>query len=215
MTSDWSPGDDFPAVADAVTTVTLTSAGATSTVTGALPRRVTVREARASGGHYTREDVKWNLPQSQAPAPPEVGALLLDDQQRAWRVLRVDHDTLASRWRCWCRRLLLAEGLTQRVHIRRAAWSRDAHGAAVATWSVWKSNLAAHIQPMAGALQVEHERLGLRAMRRVFLAAALEAISDLRVAQPATGAEYAVVGFRWPERLDELFALDVTEISSP
>src|SRR5262245_51213861 len=108
MTLAWDPQADFLEAADALEAVTLTTvSGATIAVSSALRLRVSEREAAASGGRFTRRDVRWHLPASQVAAAPQVGATITDGDGRTWTIQQVDHDTRSSRWRCWCRLLQL------------------------------------------------------------------------------------------------------------
>src|SRR5437016_14482984 len=120
MTLQWDPRGDFLDAADGLEAVTYAALnGATTSVSGALRRRITEQEAAASGGRYTRRDVRWHLPAAQLASPPQVGATIADSQGQTWTILQVDHDPRSSRWRCWCRLLGLAV-LSHRVDIQPA-----------------------------------------------------------------------------------------------
>ena len=59
MTATFDPGSDFEDVVDHFETVTLRRPDTPDTsITHALRRAVTVREAQASGGTYTTSDVR-------------------------------------------------------------------------------------------------------------------------------------------------------------
>lgn len=212
MTISWNPSSDFTDVADALESVTLNAiSGSQTAVSGALRLRIREQEAAASGGRYTRRDVKWHLPVSDVASPPEVGATIQDDQSQTWTILRVDHDTRSSRWRCWCRKLAIATTLSDRINVQQAAWTKDAHGALSATWSNWKTNLAARIQPLDAEAGVEHDQRILRTSHRVFLASPADISEKHRLFHPATGDTFHVLGFQSPSRIDELFIVNVAK----
>src|SRR5262245_4659255 len=159
MTLSWNPQADFLEAADGLEAVTIAAArGATTAVSGALRLRITEQEVAASGGRYTRRDVRWHLPAAQLASAPRIGATITDSQGQTWTVHQVDHDTRSSRWRCWCRSLPLASDLPDRVHIQQASWSKDDHGALVPTWSNWKTDLPARVQPIEAVIVAAHSQ---------------------------------------------------------
>ena len=209
MTISWNPSGDFADVADALEAVTFTAASGVQTAVGAALRlRITEQEAAASGGRYTRRDVKWHLPASQLAAAPSDGATITDAQAQIWTILQVDHDTRSSRYRCWCRTMALAATLTDRIHIQQASCSKDAHGALAATWSNWKMNLLARVQPAGGAMTVEHDRRLLRASYRVYLAEAVAVTEKHRIYDLATSDTFHIRGYESAAELDALFMID-------
>jgi head-tail adaptor len=212
MTISWNPSGDFADVADALEAVTFTAAGGAQTaVGGALRLRITEQEAAASGGRFTRRDVKWHLPASQLTAPPTVGATITDGHSQIWTILQVDHDTRSSRYRCWCRTTTLAAALTDRIHIQQAAWSKDAHGALAATWSNWKTNLLARIQPITGMMAVEHDQRFLRTNFRIYLAEAVAVTEKHRIYDVATNDTFHIRGYQSTAELDTLFVIDAVK----
>jgi head-tail adaptor len=224
MTLTWDPGSDFRETADALEAVTLTSlSGSQTAISQALRMRISEQEAVASGGVYTRRDVKWHLPASALVSPPQLGATITDGQGQAWTIFEVDHDTRSSRYACWCKTvkpaaatlspaaLALLASLTERIHIQQAAWSKDTHGALVASWSNWRTNLAARIQPVAGVAVVEHEQSLIRVTHRVFLAEPVNITEKHRIFYPATGELFHVRGYESASRPDALFAIEAVK----
>lgn len=130
----FTPGDDFVAVTDGMSSVTLTqSQGSLSVeVMHALHRAMETKEAKQSGGRYTVNDVVWHLPASELPEPPRLGDLLVDAQGQRWTILQVQAATQGSRWRCVARNLTIVEGLDQTVGIEQAIHDRWAETAALA-----------------------------------------------------------------------------------
>jgi hypothetical protein len=211
MTLSWDPQADFLEAADGLEAVTLTSiSGATTAVGGALRLRITEQEAAASGGQYTRRDVRWHLPAAQVATAPQVGATITDGAGQVWTIRQVDHDTRSSRWRCWCRVLQLAavsSVFSDRVHIQQAAWSKDDHGGLVATWSNWKTDLPARVQLLKATIATAHEQRYISATHVVYVSQSLELNQSHRLLHPATGLELHVIGYEMPEQAHGLFAI--------
>jgi hypothetical protein len=208
MTLSWNPQADFLEAVDGLEAVTLNSAsGATTAVTGALRLRITEQEAAASGGRYTRRDVRWHLPAAQVTIAPQIGATITDGQGQAWTIRQVDHDTRSSRWRCWCRLMQLATVLEDRVHVQQASWSKDDHGGLVPTWSNWKTDLPARVQPAEATVAAAHEQRYLRATHLVYLSQSLDLNQNHRLLHPATGAALHVIGYETPDQIGGLFTI--------
>ena len=220
MSIAWNPATDFAAFADAVEAVTLTASGGSQTaVTAALRLRITDKEAAASGGQYTQRDVKWHLGADEVAAPPAIGATIIDGDGREWTILRVDHDTRSSRWRCWCRILSLAGGgvgaasddpsavLASRVNIQRSTWTKDDHGAAKASWSDWRVNLPTSIQPQETVVVIEHARRTVHRTHRFSFAESIAVDHTHRIVRPSTGETFAIRSIESPKRIDALFAI--------
>jgi len=208
MTLSWNPRDDFLDAADSLEAVTLTSTSGTNTpVSGALRMRISEQEVAESNGRYTRRDVRWHLPAVQVAAPPQIGATITDGQGQKWTILEVDHDTRSSRWRCWCRLVRLTTTLSDRVNIQQASWTKDDHGGLVATWSNWKTDLAARVQALQAAVAAEHEQRFVRVTHVVYLAQPLELTQNHRLYHPDTATALHILGYEMPGRLDELFSV--------
>jgi hypothetical protein len=208
MTISWDPQADFLDAADGLEAVTFaTSGGATTAVTGALRMRITEREAAASGRRYTQRDVRWHLPAEQVASPPQVGATITDNQGTTWTILQVDHDTRASRWRCWCRLVPISSVLSDRIHIQQASWMKDDHGALLAAWGTWKIDLPARVRRIEAAMRVEHNQRVTRATHLVYLNESLELFQHHRLFHPATGSILHIVGYEMSEQIDALFLI--------
>lgn len=200
---------------DGTEAVTLTKPGTTSTtsVSAALRRRVTTREAAASNGHYTTADVAWHLPQSLVTTQPALGDKVLDSSSVYWTILSVSRDTLGTRWRCISRDLAVANRLDTFVTIEYSTIAKGVGGAVERDWSDWRSGVRARIQPQAVTQDVENRTRVGRATHVVFCdldAGELSAAVRFRVRDEA-GATYTVLAVRAPERIDELTQLDVVE----
>jgi head-tail adaptor len=208
MTLSWDPQDDFLESADGLEAVTLASVGgATTAVSSALRLRITEQEAAASGGRYTRRDVRWHLPAVQVATAPQVGATISDGQGQTWTIRQVDHDTRSSRWRCWCRLVQLSAVLDDRIHVQQASWSKDDHGGLVPTWSNWKTDLPARVQPVEAAIAAAHEQRYVRATHVVYLTESLELNQNHRLLHPATGTALHMILYETPEQTGGLFTI--------
>jgi SPP1 family predicted phage head-tail adaptor len=120
-------------------------------------------------------------------------------------VLEVQPAAFAKRWTCHARNLAIAGGLDERITLQRATWTKDRHGAAVATWSDYRIGLRARLQPLEGAMGLEHERPATRVRYRVYLAEPVTVDEDHRIIR--NGTVYTIVGYERPERIDELFVI--------
>ena len=208
MTLSWNPQADFLETADGLEAVTFTSvSGAATAVSGALRLRITEQEAAASGGRYTRRDVRWHLPAAQVASAPQIGATITDGQGQTWTIRQVDHLARSSRWRCWCRLLQLSVVLGDRVHIQQASWSKDDHGALVPTWSNWKTDLPARVQPIETTITAAHAQRYARATHLVYLSQSLELNQNHRLLHPATSTVLHVISYETPQQTDALFTL--------
>ncbi len=179
-------------------------------VAGALRRRIETHEAEVSGGRYFASDVDWHLPAAELGAQPAIGSLVTDSSGIEYRVLRVERATLASRWVCRSRSLAITGDLDRLITLERATWTKDSSGAAVATWSVVRSDLAARIQPQAGTIGVEQDRRLTRVTHRVYLAEDVAIDHNDRVV--AGEVIYRVLGFEQTARIDVLCCLLVERV---
>lgn len=173
----------------------------------ALGRRVSVREAEASGGRYTAGDRRWHLPAAaleQAPAP---GSLIEDAAGGQWVVLAVEQATWGSRYVCHGRRLALAGRLEERVTIERAEWTKDAAGVPLAVWRVQRSGVPAAIQPLDRRRGTD--AAAPPAATHVVWIAGAAVDEQCRVVHQ--GVAYRVLGVKQAERIDKLVALEVEQ----
>jgi head-tail adaptor len=176
--------------------------GAAVAVAGAVRRGLARREREASQGKYLAADCRWHLPADQVPAPPAPGTRIADSAGETWTVLEVQPAALGSRWVCHARNLAIAGGLTQRITLQRAAWTKDAHGAAVAAWSDHLVGLRARLQPEGATIGEAADRPATRGRCRIYLAEPVAVDEGFRVLH---GDDvYTIVAYERPERIDEL-----------
>jgi len=210
MTLDFDPSDDLAGVTDGLTSVTVTRPGSSdsSEVTHALRRAIRTRELEESNGRYTAGDVAWHLPASELAAPPRPGDVIVDADGRRFTLLDVQQTVLGSRWRCVARNLAVVHGLDTYVDVERATATKGTAGAERATWHIWRSGLAARIQPAESAVTNRHDRRTTNARFKVFLAQDLDLDHTHRIKGP-DGTIYRILACRKAERIDSLAEIDV------
>jgi head-tail adaptor len=182
-------------------------------VAGALRRSVTTREAEASDGTYTASDLKWHLPVAQLESAPPLGSVITAADGEPWTVLEVAAQTLGERWLCWTRNLVIAGGLNQTITIQQATWTKTASGAPQATWTDYRTDLPARVQPISSRIEVQHDQRLARVTHQVFLAEQVLVDQNFRVLHD--GAVYNLLGYREPDRIDRLIVLDVELVPWP
>lgn len=205
MTSSLDLSNDF-AVFDGAQNVVIRGPRTSSGVapaeqpTAALRRAVTVREIEASHGKYAAGDVRWHFPAAAITAAPALGSMIVDTDGRAWTILETSHETLGSRWRCTARSWEIAAGLSDRVTILRARWTKSASGVPTAEWLEVRRGAVARIQPLEQRVVDAAESMRLRGTHRCFLAEPIEVDAALRVR--CGDMLYDVRGVDDAERLD-------------
>lgn len=214
MTVELDIADDFRSF-DALEGIVLRSRDGhhETAIPQALRRAVTRREAAPSAGIYTQADTRWHFESAAVESAPEVGGSIVDTTGRVWRVLAVSHETLSRRWTCWSRELALAGGLTEVITIQEATWTKGESGALTPTWSDWRVQLRAHVQPATSALATEHRLRELPRRYRVYLAEEVAVNANHRIVHGA--AIYHVLGFERPARIDELFVIHAEQTPWP
>ena len=120
--------DDFTSITDGLSSVTV---GGLS-VTNALRRQISIKEAESSGGKYLASDVTFHFPLTEHATQPDLGAIIADSDGN-WRIVSAAKQTLNTRWRCVCR--LLAIDPTSIVTIQLATYSKGTGGAMEPTWA--------------------------------------------------------------------------------
>lgn len=211
----FDPSNDFPTVADGLSTVTLTRPGTDLSIeiSRALRRAVLRRDTLDTDGRYTASDFVWHLPAGDLPEPPQAGDVLIDENGDRWTVLGARPASFGTRWHCVCRNLIAAHGLNDTVDLEKAEIAKTDAGAEQVTWQPWLSDLAARIQPADMSLEPEDERTANVALFRVYLAEDVEIDSLCRV-KASDGALYRILGSRRRQRVDELMYLEVRRAMS-
>lgn len=206
MTITFNPSTDL-ATFDGAEPVMLTQPGEPQSlvVVNALRRKLAHQEAEPSSGRYTSADATWHVSAAQLFERPEIGAVLTDSDGQRHTVLEVALETRGTRWRLRTRNLAIAGGLDRLVTFERATWTKDACGAPVAVWSLVRAGVAARIQPQQATVENEHDRRLTRVTHKIFLAEPMDVDDNFRVVHG--GEVFRVVGYEWPERIDQLMVV--------
>ncbi len=206
------PTSDFAAVCDGLEAVTLCRRGSIpggpgTVIPHALRRQVTTREAAASNGKYTANDVTWHLPAAELHDAPRLGDVVLSGEGCQWTVLDVQRTTLGSRWRCTARNATVVYGLDDCITIVKAIYRKGAGGAAEPTWLPWKTGVRARIQPAEMRVGSQHEAREATTRCQIFVAEELVLDQTHRI-QAADGTLYKVLGTSRAQRIGELLTID-------
>lgn len=205
MSPTFDPSGDFADVVDGLEPVTVVRRGTSiaTAVPHAWRHAASSKEAAPSNGQYVRSDLHWWLPQAECAAAPRLGDEILDASDERWTVLAIAGPGPSGRWRCDCRNLVIAHRLDQAVIIEEVAYSKGEGGAAVATWTTWRSGVRARIQP--AEVQVEDVLRMPQAVKKylIFIADELPLTSAHRI-KAADGALYRVTGWTAAQRIGEL-----------
>jgi hypothetical protein len=207
------PTGDLADVVDGLEPVTVVcrGGGSATTVAHALRLLATTKEAAPSDAQYARSDLRWWLPLAECAAAPRLGDEILDAAGGRWTVLEVNGPGPTGRWQCACRNLAIAHGLDNFVTIEQAVYSKGSGGAALATWSTWRSGVPARIQPADA--HVEAVLQANQAVKKylIFIAEELALASSHRIKAP-DGALYRVTGWNRAERIGELQTIEAERI---
>jgi hypothetical protein len=209
--------DDFLEVVDNLELVTLKRPGSSTVliIPEALRRALSTREAQASAGKYTQDDVVWHLPAeyptdeldppTMQTVTPYVGDLIRPDGTgQIFTILEKHLETFASRWRCVTRDLIVANELTQTVTILRRKTTRGAGAAADYTdREEVKTGFKARIQIDNTTRQVVHGRQTAITSARMFMSEAFP-IDNSFVVLESNGTEWEVVSYFGPEEIGQL-----------
>jgi hypothetical protein len=193
------------AVAGTYTDHSLTATG------GAAKRRATgLAEPSPSYGVARASRLVWLLPDEVLPdsVTPVPGDIVQDDDEVDWTVLSVDKNKWGQTWRAQTISLAIANSLSVTGTLSRPSTAQDTAGRqSLASYSL-VGNSACRVQPEDS--QADPALLDRRTMPRrytAFLATPLAARAKDRFVVGAV--TYTVTGLRFPERLDELFRLDL------
>lgn len=179
----------------------------TDAVANALRRQVTSKEAAASNGVYTTSDLAWSLPVSQAAYTPKPGDKITDAAAVVWTVLQVDKATLGTRWRCLSRDMVLANDLRDAVVIFAPDNSQDNAKSRTTTFVQLTAELAARVQPVAGAPVVDLGKRMTVTSWNVWLAEDVENVTHECQVRDQDGNVYQITGWQNKARIDDLMLI--------
>ena len=204
------PSDDFAAVIDGLTPVTVLRPGtaARTEVAHALRQAVRTRQSEQTPQAHEAADVVWHLPAAELPEAPRPGDVILDAGGVRWTILDVRQTMLGARWRCVARDLALHHGLDAYVDVEKVTYDKGSGGADEPSWQVWKTGLRAKIQAESAAVGQKQERQLTAARFTVFLADDLVLDHTHRI-KAADGTIYTITGCRKAGRIDALMEVEV------
>lgn len=206
----FDPVGDFATVCDGLQAVTFASRvdEVGQSLDGALRRAVSTREAIASNGLYTTQDVRWHLPVEDVDGDPQPGDLVTEDDGTEWTILSVVRSTLGDRWACVCRNLVISERLDTLVTVQVATVTKGATGAHSESWANLQAGVRCRIQRLRAS---DASSLGTRQLERAFTAYMREPLVLDRKHRlvDSEGVIYRVTGYRNPERIDQLLEVDL------
>jgi hypothetical protein len=222
MTTNFTPEDDFAAVADGLEPVTLlrreSPGGPGETLAHALRRAIDIaevvgenRKTVESDGRYTAADVSWSLPAEELADAPRLGDIILDADGRRWTILEVRAVALGTRWRCRTRELSIANGLEDLVDILQAEYTTSESGAVETTWSVLHQNIRARIQPLETKILSQNTLPSSVHRCRVILEESFDLDHTHRLRGP-DGTVYRLVAVGGFPKLGELQTIDVEKL---
>jgi len=171
MALTFDPTADFADVVDGLEAVTVNRRGSSNdtAVASALQRAINTHEINPTDGKVMAGDVRWHLPIEECETAPRMGDAIVDANSDRWTVLAVHEETLSARWKCICRNLRVAFGLDDTVAIEEASYAKGTAGAAEATWSTWKTGIAARVQPALAEPATEQQQRRTRRQYTIHL----------------------------------------------
>lgn len=184
---------------------------ALSATGGAVKRRApTWREQAASAGAYTAKNLVWLVPQQNLPAgvAPKAGDVIRDADDIDHTVLEVQLGKFGQTHRCVTIALAVVYALGELGTLTRPVPGRDGAGRPLpARYDTVASDVRCRVQPEDGTAGDVDERrvIPLRYTAYLETPVAVRARDRFTVAN----VTYTVLGFRTPERLDELMRLDL------
>lgn len=205
MTIEINATDDFELLVDGLTNVELHRRESNESVSIAAARRVeaTVREAVPSGGHARQADAVWHLRMPAGEGPPQLGDVVIDEDDGRWTILETQDLALLGRWRCATRELSVAYGCLDRVDVLRAVWDDLGSGPEIVDWVYALTALPVRIQPVEMALDETVDPPATESRFQIILSESIELEPDDRFVGE-DGAIYLLETYERAERIDAL-----------
>jgi hypothetical protein len=119
------------------------------TVAAGIRYPMTLREAAASNGVYTANDVVWTLGEAQVIAAgftPKPRDIILDDAGQSWTVLDTVHALLGRFWKFTTRNLAIVNSLKDTVNVQHPTITQTAAGGRSVSWATVASSVACRVQ---------------------------------------------------------------------
>lgn len=205
--------NDLVDVVDNLETVVLKRPGSTTvqTVPLALRSALDTREAAASNGKYTQDDVVWHIPvtvtinEVDSTVTPYVGGQVVTGLlDQYFTILSVTKATIKTRWRCVTRDLAIAAGTNQEVTILRKLTTRGTGGAAEYTETEEvKTGFKARIQTESVTPEVIDGRQSATVRANMYMAEAFD-LDSRYIVRESDGKEWDVESYLAPEEIGQL-----------
>lgn len=179
-------------------------------------RAVNWKEAAASAGAYTSADQVVLVPDPVLPlgVKPKAGDKIVRTAQGdapAFTVLEVTVGKFGLTHRCVCRNLVLVGGLSGTGTLSRPTAAKDAAGRpALSAYTVVAEDVPCRVQPEDAAAADVFDRVTAPRRFTAYLAETLPARA--KDVFTSDGLRYTVLSSRNPQRLGDLFALDLERI---
>lgn len=182
---------------------------ALSATGGAAKRRApTWKEQAASAGAYSAKNLVWLLPTANLPSgvTPKAGDVIRDADGVDHTVLEVLVGKFGQTHRCVTIALAVVYELSALGTLERPISGRDGAGRPLAAgYDTVAADVRCRVQPEDGAAGDVDERRVIALRYTAVLATGVAVRAKDRFT--ADGVAYTVLGFRNPERLDELLQL--------
>jgi len=206
----FDPSDDFVDVADGLESITLNRRGSDAeSITNALRREVTTREAAASNGKLTTADTRWHFPVSAVDSIPALGDVVEDASGNQFTVMDVQEATLGKRYKCATRNVAVVYGLDSVVTIEKATYSKGTQGAMERTWTTWKK-VKARIQPSTAQAETSAGMKRTEKRYQVLLATTCDVDNSHRI-KAADGTLYKFAGATQADQIGQPQIIEVTK----
>ncbi len=129
--------DDFSLLVDQLESITLQRRDSTNetAVEKAWRHLPKTRETTPSGGGALQADAVWHLQLSAGETIPQLGDVVVDQQDNRWTILETQELAKLGRWKCTTRELRLVYGCRDLVDIDRPVWGDNGSGPEIVDWA--------------------------------------------------------------------------------
>lgn len=184
-------------------------------VASALRHQLTIKEAAASFGKYTTNDVTWNLPVAELKYRPTVGDKLVEEEDGCritWTILQVDKATLRTRWRLTCRDLVLHHQLRDALTLLKPTNVTAADGGREPSFAPSQIAVPARFQLVRGEAVDRHGKRAHREEFRVYCGERVYATPQDRITDQR-GYIYEFVSDEGMDLIDTLQTITAQRVS--
>ncbi len=128
--------DDFAEFADNLESIVLRRRDSTNElqVETTFRHQVATREMEPSGGTVLQTDMVWHLQLPAGEMAPQLGDVVIDQQENRWTILQIEELAMLGRWKCATRELRIAYGCCDLIDITRPVWDDIGSGPEIVDW---------------------------------------------------------------------------------